>query len=66
VGQGTFLFPHQQNNALKSLAEAFSYPAMEPYIFAFRIDIATMLQDSASLESPLAIQSWNIIEVIKA
>jgi hypothetical protein len=47
VGQGTFLFPHQHNNALKSLAEAFLYPAMEKWIFVFRIDIATMLQENA-------------------
>jgi hypothetical protein len=53
------------NKTLKSFVVTLEEDATESRVFAFRIDIAAMLQDNTSLES-LCIQTWNTDIKIKA
>jgi hypothetical protein len=50
------------NKALKSLMITLEEDATESRVFAFRIDIAAMLQENASLESLSIRKSWNRIK----
>jgi hypothetical protein len=50
------------NKALKSLVVDLQRCVTESCLSAFRINIAAMLQENASLES-LDVQSWNRIQI---